>query len=405
MKKNFISNIFIGTLLLLSWGCSSSEEKANQHGHHPAIQMDSNIRQLAKPTNQQVIARTPTIQAMHGFKIFPVNVTGRITYDSKNKTSVSTRVSGRIEHIGIKYNFQAIRKGQLIVTLYSPELVAAQRELLMLNKVQDEKLVQSAVQKLQYLGMSYQQIQKVLQTKSVLYRIPVYSPTNGYILEQTSSTPSTQSSGATIATDPDNGMGGMNGSSSSPSATSPPRSETTQPVLLREGQYVNAGQTLFTIYTNSDLIGEFALPPDLTSKIKRGKKILFQSIDEENRLYQGEIGLIQPTFNIGENFSLARVYLKGIQLPVGQLLRGTFAITEKQGYWLPKEAVVSLGNKSVVFKKEGNTFQPVSIQTGIYTIDKVQILSNIQDWHVAKNASYLVDSEDFIAADKIKNHE
>lgn len=404
MKKNFISNLFIGMLLLLSWGCSSSEENAHQKGQHRVIQIDSNIQQLAKPTNQQVIARTPTIQAERGFKVFPINVTGRITYDSKNNTSVSTRVNGRIEHIGIKYNFQVIRKGQLIVTLYSPELVAAQRELLMLNNTQNERLVQSAIQKLQYLGMNYQQIQKVLQTKNVLYRIPVYSPANGYILEQTT-TPATQIAAATMATNTDNGMGSMNGSSPSASTTSSSRSEATQPVLLREGQYVNAGQTLFTIYTNSDLVGEFALPPNLTSKIQKGKKILFQSIDEENTLYQGEIGLIQPTFNIGENFSLARVYLKGVQLPVGQLLRGTFAITEKQGYWLPKEAVVPLGDKSVVFRKEGNAFQPISIQTGIYTVDKVQILSNIQDWQVAKNASYLVDSEDFIAADKIKNHE
>lgn len=404
MKKNFISNLFIGMLLLLSWGCSSSEENAHQKGQHRVIQIDSNIQQLAKPTNQQVIARTPTIQAERGFKVFPINVTGRITYDSKNNTSVSTRVNGRIEHIGIKYNFQVVRKGQLIVTLYSPELVAAQRELLMLNNTQNERLVQSAIQKLQYLGMNYQQIQKVLQTKNVLYRIPVYSPANGYILEQTT-TPATQIAAATMATNTDNGMGSMNGSSPSASTTSSSRSEATQPVLLREGQYVNAGQTLFTIYTNSDLVGEFALPPNLTSKIQKGKKILFQSIDEENTLYQGEIGLIQPTFNIGENFSLARVYLKGVQLPVGQLLRGTFAITEKQGYWLPKEAVVPLGDKSVVFRKEGNAFQPISIQTGIYTVDKVQILSNIQDWQVAKNASYLVDSEDFIATDKIKNHE
>lgn len=394
----------MGMLLLLAWGCSSSEENANQHGRHRAIQIDSNIQQSAKPTNQQVIAQIPTIKAEHGFKVFPINVTGRITYDSKNNTSVSTRVNGRIEHIGIKYNFQVVRKGQLIVTLYSPELVAAQRELLMLNNTHNERLVQSAIQKLQYLGMNYQQVQKVLQTKSVLYRIPVYSPANGYILEQASSTPATSST-ATMATNTDNGMGSMNGSSPSASITSNARSEATQPVLLREGQYVNAGQTLFTIYTNSDLIAEFALPSNLTSKIQKGKKILFQSIDNENTLYQGEIGLIQPTFNTGENFSLARVYLKGVQLPVGQLLRGTFAITEKQGYWLPKESVMPLGNKSVVFKKEGNVFQAISLQTGIYTIDKIQILSNIQDWQVAKNASYLVDSEDFIVADKIKNHE
>ncbi|MFC6098954.1 efflux RND transporter periplasmic adaptor subunit [Olivibacter domesticus] len=404
MKKNFISKIFIGILLLFSWGCSSSDDTTDQHGHHQAIQIDTDIQQLAKPTNQQVIARTPTIRAEHGLKVFPVNVTGRIRYDSKNNTSVSTRVSGRIEHVGIKYNFQAVRKGQLLVMLYSPELVAAQRELLILKNTHDEKLIQSAIQKLQYLGMSHRQVQKVLRSKNVLYRVPVYSPANGYILEQTNSNAAAPSSPATMSANTDNGMG-MNGSSTSPSTVSPPPSEATQSVLLREGQYVAAGQTLFNIYTNSDLIAEFALPPSLNTKIQKGKKILFQSIDQESKLYQGEIGLIQPTFNTSENFSLARVYLKSIKLPVGQLLRGTFAITEKQGYWLPKESVVSLGNKSVVFKKEGNVFQPIGIQTGIYTIDQIQILSNIQDWEIAKNASYLIDSEDFIAAEKIKNHE
>lgn len=405
MKRNFISKLLVGSILLVFFGCSSSDNKTGQQVSHRDQQVDSSIRQLTKPTNQQVIAQIPTVRAEKGLKIFPVKITGRITYDSKNNTSVSSRVSGRIEHLWIKYNYQPIRKGQLLLDLYSPELVSAQRELLLLNQTQEEKLVQSAIQKLQYLGMSYQQIQKVLQSKKVIYNIPVYSPTSGYILEKASTSQPPLSVNASTVSSNNDAMGGMSESANIPSTSTNPGAVATQPILLRMGQYVDVGQTLFSIYTNSDLIGEFALPPSLTSKIKKGKKILFHSTDQEDKIYQGEIGLVQPTFNAGENFSLARVYLKDIKLPVGQLLNGTFAVTTKQGFWLPKQAVVLLGNKSVVFKKEGAVFRPTPVQTGIHTVDKIQVVSDIQDWLVARNASYLIDSEDFISPDKMNQDE
>lgn len=394
----------VGSVALLLWGCSPDTQHSDQHTSHQDVPIDSSVQLLTKPTNQHVVAKMQVIKAEQGLKVFPVKITGRITYDSKNNTSISSRVGGRIERLWIKYNYQPIKKGQLIMEIYSPELAAAQRELLMLSNAKDDHLLTSAIQKLRYLGMNNQQIQQVLKTNTPLYRVPLYSPVSGYIIEKAGDGLPSVATAAGSSIAPGSGdamtdMGGSNTSSPNPPAS---RTESNQPILLREGQYVSVGQSLFTIYTNTDLVGEFAIPPHWAKKIQKGKKIIFQSTDDLAKTYQAEIGLIQPSFNAGGSFSLARIYLKDVRLPIGQLLNGTIAITERKGFWLPQQAVVLLGTKSVLFKKEGSTFRPINIQTGARTNTMVQVLSSIENWQIAKNASYLVDSEGFITADKVE---
>lgn len=388
-------------MALFFLACSSKKNDADQHSGHRDAPIDTVIQHLTSPTNQQIVNRTPTITAKKGIRVFPVKITGKISYDSRNNTSLSSRVTGRIERLWIKYNFQPIHKGQLLFEIYSPELVTAQRELLMLQRSKQDQLIPSAVQKLQYLGMHSAQIQQVLKSNTVLYRIPVYSPASGYILEKALSNQGATFAGSSPLNSADGGMDAMGLGGDQPTTSSTTNVKSTQPLLLREGQYVNAGQSLFSIYTNTELLAEFALPPHLASQIQRGKKVLFQGIDDPTKSYQGQIGLIQPTFNASENFSLARVYLKGKPLPVGQLLNGTLAMTIKDGFWLPKEAVLVLGNKNVLFRKDAHAFRPIAVQTGFSTTSEIQVLTDIATWQIAKNASYLVDSEDFIVTAKV----
>jgi len=365
MKKNCINKIALAGLLAFASACSTNTPSSTPHKTHAHGVIDA-AEQTHLVASNQIVSSIGTMLPEKGLKVFPVHVTGSITYDSRNKTAVSSRISGRLEGMYIKYNYQPIRKGQLLLEIYSPELATAQRELLLLKKTGQQSLMQPAIRKLSYLGMSSALIQQVLKTEKVRYRIPVYSPANGYILEQ-------------------------NGAPNTP-------------ILLRTGQYVNAGQSLFFIYTQTGLVAEFAFSPTLASKIYVGKKIIFQDVYQPNTWHQGTLGLIQPTFNAGENFSMARVYLKGNEWSVGQLIKGTLAISEQRGFWLPKEAVVQLGNQSVVFKKDQDAFIPMRIKTGISTDHQIQIIDNIAHWEVAKNAAFLSDSEDFITLNE-SSHE
>ncbi len=110
------------------------------------------------------------------------------------------RVTGRIEKLYVRYNYQPVRKGQLILEIYSPELVAAQRELLAVSG--DSQLEAMALRKLELLGMPGTQAREVLQSRQVRVNIPVYSHADGYILESSvaaasvaESTPAAPSSG------------------------------------------------------------------------------------------------------------------------------------------------------------------------------------------------------------------
>lgn len=368
--------------------------------------LDSGMAYLLKPVNEQVLASIPVVKARQGSNIHTIEVAGRITYDTRNQRSIASRVSGRIERLYIKYNYQPVKKGQLIMEIYSPELAAAQRELLFINRTRDdENMLQGAKQRLRLLGMGEQQISSILKTGKISYRVPVYSNADGFILEKASaSTPSTPEPSAGMGASSAGGMENMAGSGSSGNNTPAPTaaSSASTPVLLREGQYVSAGESIFTIYQTKGLVAEFSLNPKVGSQIKENATVLIQRTADNKETITGTVGLIQPMFNAGDNFTQARVYLKNKNLSIGELIVGRIPIVTDKGWWLPKEAVLSLGNKAVLFKKEGKVLVPREITTGASDKKRVQVTDDIGDWEIAKNAFYLVDSESFIKVQKEK---
>lgn len=371
---------------------------------NPVTTLDTGLAYLVKPVNEQVVGNTPTISPESGTRIFSMEVQGSITYDTRRQTSIASRVAGRIERLLIKYNYQPVRQGQLIMEIYSPDLAAAQRELLFIYRNdRNSNLLQKARQRLLLLGMQEAQIRQVLNTGQVLYRVPVYSSVSGYILEKGTPAPApavTPSAGSSSAGG--DGMGGMGtssgGGNTSTAMNATDASATTSPVLLREGQYVGAGQSLFTVYKANSLVAEFAFDPSLASEVKRGQKLVFHKTADPSTVYTGTIGLIQPTFRAGSNFTMARVYLSDSRFQVGQLVTANIPILSR-GWWVPESAVLVLGSRSVVFKKEGPVFVPKAVQEKQRANGLVLIEEGVTGWEIAENAAFLVDSESFIKVD------
>lgn len=364
------------------------------------LAVDSSLSSLAKPVNAQVVSTVPAIAPESGRRIFSVETKGRITYDTRSQTSVSSRVGGRIEKLYIKYNYQPVQKGQLLMEIYSPDLAAAQRELLFIARSgNDIAMLDRAKQRLSLLGVQPAEITQILKTGQILYRVPVYSNATGYILEKQLTTPSPPSATSMAAAAPtgNDGMDNMGGSTASgATTTSAAPSTSSSPVFIREGQYVSAGQSLFTIYRSGNLVAEFALKPALAAAVKKGQQLLFRSADNSEKMFSGTIALIQPVVRSGENFTLTRVYLNGNDLLPGQLVMATIPVIYESGWWLPKKAVWQSGDRTLVFKKQGDVFVPVQVQATAEVEGMVRIATPIGDWRVAENAWYLVDSESFI---------
>lgn len=403
MRKNYIVNrgaslfrcfIILGIAVILL--ISACKEQKNAHRDPGGVRIDSNLSHLLKPSNEQVVSALPVIKAAYGSKIFSEEVQGIVNYDARNQHNISSKVSGRIERLWIKYNYQPVKKGQLIMEIYSPDLAAAQQELLFIHRTgNDPFMLAQGKQRLILLGMTPSGINNLLKTGKPGYRIPVYSNASGYILEKTATAAvSPLQAPSAAATSGGDGMNSMGGGASS--AAIPAALPVASPVLLREGQYVSAGASLFTIYSSDRMVAEFSLRAAFAAHLKKGRKFIFYKTADKSESQVVEIGLIQPTFKNGENFTIARVYLENPKVKPGQLLTARIPVLLRASWWLPEPAVLSVGNKRVVFKKEGNVFLPKVVDAGITIGGMVQIKEDISNWNISKNAAYLVDSESFI---------
>ncbi|WP_316780632.1 efflux RND transporter periplasmic adaptor subunit [Pedobacter antarcticus] len=398
MKRNYIVKLKVAGLIIilaaLMVTCQQQKtgKQANSVHHESA---DTSLTYLLKPVNEQVIASIPVIKGEQGSQIYTQEIQGRITYDTRNEVNLSSRVSGRIEKLYIKYNYQPVKKGQLIMEIYSPDLAAAQRELLLIDKADSEKqMLGPARQRLILLGMSVDQIDKLLRTGRIQYRVPVYSNANGFILEKQSASSGTAAP-ASATNSNTGGMDNMNASAAAPAATQSGPAVNSA-ILLREGQYLSTGQSIFTIYQQSGIVAEFALNPAIAGQLQKDAKIVIQRTANREESQTGKIGLIQPVFNAGENFVLARVFLNTHLFQVGELITGQIPFFTTKGYWLPHEAILTTGNKKILFKKEAKVLVPKVVKTGVEQGGQIQVLDDISGWNIAKNAYYLIDSESFV---------
>ncbi|RXK85647.1 efflux RND transporter periplasmic adaptor subunit [Filimonas effusa] len=400
MRKNFIVSSAVCLVMLLSLMVVvsvSCKQRAAKHVHASHTK-DTNYLSgvlYTDDVSRQILSDVPAIKPDSGTRILTAKVQGKVSFDSRSDAGIASRIAGRIERMYIRYNYQPVQKGQLILELYSPDLVAAQRELLLVHESGDNAMLLSqAKQRLLLLGMLPAQVEKVLKSGQPYYRLPVYSQASGYIVEKSVTSPA-PGGGMNSAATQASAMGGMGGGA----ATATPVKNTSAqapPLLLKEGQYINAGQTLFTVYSNSGLLANFAFPPVIAPYIAEGQRLVFHSTAGEGKTFTGKLALVQPVLEQGESFTQVRIYLPAGEWRPGQLLTGYLPVVANKGWWLPEASVWRTGNKNIVFRKQGDVFVPQPVSVGIALNGMVQVLDGIGDWEVAVQASYLVDSESLI---------
>ncbi|WP_432714614.1 efflux RND transporter periplasmic adaptor subunit [Pedobacter sp.] len=392
MKRNYIASfLIVGFLGMAIQSCK------------PKKSADLTIENKATLPQEKKTAHFPVVKATKGSKIYTLEVPGRVVNDTRNQVQLASRVTGRIEKLYIKYNFQPVKKGQLVMEIYSPDLATAQRELLLIQSSgNQEGMLEPAKQRLMNLGMTATQVSRILRTGQISYRVPVFSHADGYILEQQAATAAASPTAATTNA----GGAGMDnmgaGNSTNKPVNQTAANPASSPILLREGQYVSAGQSIFTIYKAGNLVVEFSLLPSVVAQLNKETSVIIQRTADQEKTLRGKIGMLQPVVNAGENFVIARVYLQNSGLQAGELVSGQFPFVASKGYWLPKSAVVSIGNQDVAFKKQGKTFIPITLKTGVKLAQEVQVFTEIENAEFAKNAAYLVDSESFIQTVKTK---
>lgn len=343
---------------------------------------DVGLESLLKPTNEFVVSSIPVTTIEQRNKQIEIEALGNIAYDTRQVGSISARVSGRIEKLYVRYRYQKISKGQRILDIYSPEMLTAQENLLFLlkNDAGNSTFIQASKEKLLLLGISNEQLQQIIKSGKPSLTIAVYSNYSGHIHEA---------------------AGG--GNMSAESGAMKDISLISEELPLKEGMYVQKGQSVFTVFNPGQAWAVLNIYGDNQSLIKTGNAVWIIPETLPDKGFNATINFIEPFYRKESKTLTARVYFNNsvLKIPIGSQVRATVFANSKEAYWLPKEAVLSLGLDKVVFQKTNGGFKAVKVSTGITHEKYIQVLSGLTSTDsVAANGQYLMDSESFI---KVKN--
>jgi Cu(I)/Ag(I) efflux system membrane fusion protein/cobalt-zinc-cadmium efflux system membrane fusion protein len=296
-----------------------------------------------------------------------VRTVGRIGFEESKQYMVNSKIGGWIERLYVNQTGQLVKKGQPLLEIYSPELVAAQQEYLLALGHRDElkkssfaeigaggdRLVEAARQRLRYWDISAKQIKQLEQSGRVRKTMTLYSPFNGIVMEK----------------------------------------------KVLEGMNVMPGMELMQISDISRVwvyadIYEYELP-----WVKQGQQAIVEFPHAANKTMKGKVAYVYPTVEPMTRTVQARIELPnpGLELKPEMFVNvrlQTEPITD--ALTIPIDAVLNSGTGQHVFVALGDgKFEPRTVTTGLQGSDgRVQVLSGLKDGEkVVTAAQFLLDSE------------
>lgn len=328
----------------------------------------------------------------------------RIEADERISVLVVAPAEGRLEAVDIRTPEQWLRQGERIALLYSPELVAAQRELLLLP-AGDARMAAIGEERLLRMGLTAAQIRSLRASGKPMERIPVLSPKAGYALARApegmparSDVGASQGMGAGMG---DAGMGDGMGSSGGMAGEARPMTEASGDPgtgMLRAGMPVSRGSVLARINDLSRVAVQLALPVRSASAFKAGDAIhlAIPSVGFEGpaRLDYLESRVTDSSGNVQ-----ATAYLPnpGGKLKLGSLGMARVIARPETAWALPRTAVHALGERQIVWARaDADTalFEAREVRVGRAGGGYVEILDGLgPEAAVALNASLLLDPD------------
>jgi Cu(I)/Ag(I) efflux system membrane fusion protein len=337
---------------------------------------DNSIDNLIKPTDNFIVGNYQTTTAIDTTLSSEINLPGIVGYDPNSSVNIAARMSGRIERMYVNYKYQKVNKGQKLFDLYSPELLTEQQNFIymVINDVENPSIIDASRQKLLLYGMTQNQINALSNSKKVNPLITIYSPASGII----------------------------DGTATMDNTTIPvmqSANNNTEVLNVKEGSYIKKGEVIFKLLNTDKVWGIFNVIQGYNSLIKANQSIRITSELDKDEFMDAKINFVETQLNAADKTNRIRVYLNNnkLKLPVGLRLQGEVKTNAVKGIWIQKQAMVSIGNKKIVFLKMENGFKASAIKTGIEIDDFIQIIEGISVKDtIAKNAQYLIDSESFI---------
>ena len=351
------------------WTCSMHPQvMQNESGSCPLCGMDLipaesdgaglDANQFKMSANAMALAniQTTKIGSNHS-NLSSLQLSGKIVENESMNAVQSSYFNGRIEDLFINTTGEKVTKGQKLATIYSPELVAAQQELLTSAsfKSTQPSLYLAVRNKLKLWKLSEGQINSIEKSGKVTEFVPIYANTSGTVTQK----------------------------------------------MAENGDYVKAGQPLYKIANLSSVWAEFDAYEAQISLLKIGQGITITNNAYKNQSVETKISFIDPTLNAQTRTVVVRADLAN---PDGLLKPGMFVegfVKEASTYnksqiIIPSSAVLWTGKRSVVYVKtdvNSPVFEMREVTLGLSINDMYFVTSGLSEGEtIVTNGAFTVDA-------------
>jgi RND family efflux transporter MFP subunit len=299
-----------------------------------------------------------------------IETNGVVAEDEGRVRAVNAKFSGYIEKLYVDRTGQPVRQGQPLLSIYSPDLVATEREYLLAlenarrlsgasssETASDARaLVEATRQRLRLWDIPEAEIDRIEKSGRISKDLTLSSPVSGVVLKKDA----------------------------------------------LPGLAITAGMPLYTI---ADLSTVWVLADvyqsEMTAVSESNPAQVFASF-LPSESFRGRVDFIYPTLSEDTRTVKVRVVLpnpKGLLKP-GMFVRVSLGGKGREALSVPRSALIPTGDRQIVFvERSPGVFAPREVKTGVQGKDVVEILSGLSAGEtVVTSANFLIDSESRIGA-------
>jgi membrane fusion protein, copper/silver efflux system len=300
-----------------------------------------------------------------------VRLVGQVVPAETAARTVTSRVDGFVERLNVDFTGRAVRRGEVLLELYSPLLVAAQQELLLAVRLRRalgadaaqeaaqnaDSLVAAARRRLEFWDISDDQVAALERSGAVRRTLALRAPSDGVVMEK----------------------------------------------RVTQGQAVAAGAVLYqladldTVWLEAD-----AFESDLGAvRVGQQAEVAFDAYPGEP--VRGRVAFVYPMVDPASRTGRVRIELANPAARLRPGLFGTVRIVAPlgvRGVVVPRQAVLVTGDRQLVFVADSaDRFLPRLVEMGLETDSLVEIRGGLRAGdRVVATAAFLLDAESNLGA-------
>jgi Cu(I)/Ag(I) efflux system membrane fusion protein len=291
-----------------------------------------------------------------------IRAVGRVALDRTRYWEFVARVEGYVQKLHVTSPGEAVAEGQPLLTIYSPELSAAQREFVNLldardratsgdGRVSTERAIEAAHHRLEARKITGSQISELESSRKPPEFLTLNSPFRGVVEE----------------------------------------------VAVEQGRRMMMGDRLVTVADLSVVWVWAEFHEDELPMIAKGQKVRVTAKAYPGQTFEGELSLISPFLGETKRTVKARI---DIANPDSKLLPGMFVNVELtadmgEGLTIPASGALPTGLHAVVFVSQtGGRLERRIVQLGMKYGDRYEVIEGLEPGErVVASANFLIDAE------------